>query len=252
MRAIGLMLLVLAGTAGAEDEVVDLLPRWKKGDVCDLTMSRTIRVRGKKTVGRVERALTVERDEEVDVRDRILTTTPRGAPGSIERKWRRARTTTVTTVAGLKSETKKETDPAEGSTRTVDVGRNDAFLVEMLEHAILRKGVKVGDAWEEEDAEAGKLTFKLVEVLMYKEQRAARIFVTLKAKIASGTGKIDVEARGYVYYSLDLGRIVRSNLRGPVKLQMGGLGTVHGTIAEEATLSIVEALGNPDAGPGKG
>ncbi len=252
-----LTLLLVAGAALAEDEVIDLVPRWKKGDVCDLTMSRTIRVRGKRTVGRVERALTIDRVEEVEVRDKVLTTTPLGAPGSIERKYRRSRTTMVTAVAGVKSETKKETDAAEGSTRTVDVGRADAFLAEMLEHAIHRKGVKVGETWVAEKGdtptvEDGKLTLKLVEVLTYKEQRAARIFVSLKARIRSDGKTIDVEARGYAYYALDLGRIIRSNLRGPVKLQMGDVGTVHGTLAEEATLTIVEAGGNPEAAPGNG
>lgn len=250
-----LTLLLVAGAAFAGDEVVDIVPGWKKGDVCDLTMSRTIRVRGKRMVARAERALTLDRVEEVEVRDKIVTTTARGAPGSIERRCRRWHTKTVTAVAGLKSETKNETEPAQGTTTTVDVGRDDAFLVEMLEHAIHRKGVKVGESWEAAkedvpDGEGGKLTFKLVEVVKYKEQRAARVFVMLKATITAEKGKIDVEASGYVYYSLDAGRIIRSNLRGPVKMQLGGVGTVHGTIAEEATLVIVEAGGNQEAAPG--
>jgi hypothetical protein len=33
---------------------------------------------------------------------------------------------------------------------------------------------------------------------------------------------------------------VRSNLRGQVKLQLEGVGTVHGTMSEEATLTLVE------------
>jgi hypothetical protein len=116
----------------------------------------------------------------------------------------------------------------------------------MIEPVIYRKGARVGETWEgpKEDSESvedGKLTFKLVEVTRWKEQRCARIYVVFKAKVLAAKGKVDLEAKGYVYFSLELGRIVRSNLRGPVKLQLDGVGTVHGTMSEEATLTLVEA-----------
>lgn len=245
MRA-GPALLVLATAAAGGDDAVDIAPAWRKGDVCDLVFARTLRVRGKRKVGNVERALTVERDDEAVFRDKLLELTGRGAPASIERKHVRLRTTTVTTVLGLKSETKNERDPDEGKTSTVGEGRKDAFLAEMIESVIYRKGAKVGETWEgpKEDSagvEDGKLTFKLVEVTKWKEQRCARIYVVFKAKILAAKGKIDLEAKGYVYFSLELGRIVRSNLRGPVKLKLDGVGTVHGTMSEEATLMLVEA-----------
>ncbi len=246
LRARGLILLLIATAAGAEDETVDLVPGWKRGDVCDRTMSRTIRVRGNQMVGREERALTAEQSEEVDVRDKILSTARQGTPGRMERQYRRNRTTTVTAVAGLDSETKRETDPSEGTTRTLDVGRGEAFLVELLDHAIYRKGVRAGDSWSGEqegsgDVEEGRLTFMLVEMVTFKEQRVAKIHVTLEAKVSSGQGTIDVEAKGYVHFSLDAGRIIRSSLSGPVKLELGQAGTLLGTISEEATLTMVEA-----------
>jgi hypothetical protein len=245
VRARIALLLLATGAAGG-DEVVDIVPAWKKGDVCDLVFARTFRLRGKRKVGNVERALTVERDDEAVYRDKVLATTARGAPGSIERKHVRARSTTVTSVLGLKSEKENETDPVEGTTATVDIGRKDAFLVEMIESEIYRKGAKVGETWEgpKEDSarvEEGKLVFKLVEMTKFKERPAARIYVMFKAKVLAAKGKVDIEAKGYVYFSLELGRIVRSNLRGPVKLQLDGVGTVHGTMSEEATLTLVEA-----------
>jgi hypothetical protein len=240
--------LLVAASVGAEDEAIDLAPGWNRGEVCDRTMTRTIRVRGNQMVGRVERAITAEMTEELDVRDKVLSTTPGGAAGKMERFYRRARQTTTTAVAGFDSDSKRQTDPDEGRTKTVAAGEADAFLVEMLDHAIYRKEVKVGDTWGGEDSgdEAeGRLSFKLVEVLAAKEGRTAKIHVTLKARVSTGQGAIDVEAKGYVHFSLDAGRIVRSSLSGPVKLELGELGTLHGTISEESTLAMVEAKESP-------
>ena len=242
-------LLLVAAAVGAEDEAVDLAPGWRKGEVCDRTMTRTIRVRGNQMVGRVERAMTAEVTEEFDVRDKVLSTSPGGAAGRLERHYRRARKTTTTAIAGLDSNTKRETDSAEGTTRTADLGGADGFLIELLEHAVYRKGVRAGDKWSGEesgDEEEGRLTFMLVEVMTFKEQRVAKIHVTLKAKVASGPGRIDVETKGYVHFSLDAGRIIRSSLSGPVKLDLGEAGTLHGTISEEMTLSMVEAKEDPE------
>jgi hypothetical protein len=245
VRAGAALLLLVTAVAGGDD-AIDIAPAWRKGDVCDLVFARTMRLRGKRKVGNVERALTVERDDEAVFRDTLLAVTGRGAPGSMERKHVRVRTTTVTTVLGFKPETKNETDAAEGKTSTVGAGRKDAFLAELIESVIYRKGAKVGETWEgpkedRADIEDGKLTFKLVELTKWKEQRCARIHVVFKAKVIMDKGKVDIEAKGYVYFSLELGRIVRSNLRGPMKLQLEGVGTVYGTMSEEATLTLVEA-----------
>jgi hypothetical protein len=245
MRA-RIALLLLATAAAGGEETVDLLPGWKKGDVCETTFARTLRVRGKRKVGNAVRALTLERDEDATYRDKVLATTARGVPDSLERRYVLARKTTVTSVVGLKTETKRETDPAEGTTATVGFDRKDPFLVEMIESEIYRKGAKVGETWEGPKVDAagvedGKLAFKLVELTKFKERPAARIHVLFKARVLSEKGNADIEVKGYVYFSLELGRIVRSNLRGPVKLELGDVGTVHGTVTEEATLTLVEA-----------
>ena len=53
-------------------------------------------------------------------------------------------------------------------------------------------------------------------------------------------GRIEATARGYVWFSLDTQRIVRTNLKGPVKMVLDEIGTVFGTIQEDSTTEVVK------------
>ncbi len=241
----GLLLLCVAA-AGAQDEAVDLVPRWRKGDVCDLRVRMTVRIRGTMKVGRSRRAFKIELDKEASYRDKVLSTNEQGLPARVEREYRRLVTTTVTKISG-KSDTKRETDPSQGSTRTLDESRPRPFFIEVLERAIMRKAVRVGDTWSWKEKEAargldnGELTCKLSEVLTYKGHRTAKVHITLKFKGDLGRQRLEATVRGHVYFSLDARRIIRSYLKGPVTMKMDDFGTVRGTIREESTLVMVKA-----------
>ncbi len=240
------LLLLCVTAASAQDEAVDLVPRWRKGDVCEHKISTTVRVRGTLKAGRARRAFKVELDKQATRRDKVLSTNEQGLPARIEREYRRLFTTTVTKISG-KTNTKKEIDPSQGTTRTLDESRDRPFLVEVLERAIIRKAVRVGDTWTWKEKGAARdlgvseLTCKLSEVLTYKGQRTARVHITLKFKGDLGTQGFEATVRGHVYFSLDAGRIIRSYLKGPVTMKMDGFGPVRGTIREESTLVMVKA-----------
>ena len=246
MNARAGLLLLCVTAAGAQEESVDLVPRWREGDVCDHRISMTVRVRGTMKVGGKRRAFKIELDREASRRDKVLSTNKHGLPARVEREHRRLVTTTVTKISG-KSNTKKETDPSQGSTRTLDEARTRPFFIEALEGAITRKAVRVGDTWTWEATgatgglDAGKLTCKLSKVLTYKGQRTARVHVTMKFKGDLGAQSFEATVRGYVYFSLEVRRIIRSYLKGPVTMKMAKFGTVRGTILEESTLSMVRA-----------
>jgi hypothetical protein len=234
-----MLVLLLCVGARAEEEKVDLVARARAGDVCDREIQTKLKLRGTIEAGRATRAVTVSVSENNAYRDTFRTA------DSLERHYRRLKRVSEARIAGVKPSRKDARDPLEGQKRTLDAFSADGSLVSYLEPLFDRKGVEVGDRWEWTDlgrvgVESGELKCKLSEVTPYKKQRVAKVYVTFKMKGMLRMGKVDASARGYVWFSLDAGRIVRTRLKGPIKMVLDEIGTVHGTIQEDSTTEIVK------------
>lgn len=232
--------LCCASPARAGD-AVDLVPRTAKDTIWNRGYSLTIRLRGTMEVERTTRAVTVQVDEEAAFRDTILEVNEQKRPTRIERHCARWDRTATIAIAGIASKTEREVEPAEGKTETRDDTMTSGFFVELLERAVNRAGVSPGDTWTETPRsgafESTEVICKLSSVSTIKGERTAKVYVTLKVKGSAENSIMEATVRGYAYFSLERERIVRSDLKGTVKMKVDKVGTVFGTMREKAEIT---------------